>query len=83
MSNIVEPYISKTESTSLFDKFNNLPNKGQPITVFLPTTVHKEQYEKAQQSAGSGAKSNTGLYVGLGVGGVVILGLIVYLAVKK
>ena len=38
---------------------------------------------QAQQSAGSGAKSNTGLYVGLGVGGVVILGLIVYLAVKK
>jgi hypothetical protein len=97
MSNIVEPYITKTESTSLFDKFNNLPAKIQPIKqipllqiqenlkeeekfpylvleefiienkwenkmgnsgiqeipitknsfVFLPTTVHKEQYEKA------------------------------------
>lgn len=94
MSIIVEPYITKKESTSLFDKFNNLPAKIQPILllpnkeeskeeekfpylvleefiienkwenkmgnsgiqeipitknsiVFLPTTVHKEQYEKA------------------------------------
>jgi hypothetical protein len=94
MSNIVEPYITKKESTSLFDKFNDLPAKIQPIPllpnreelkeeerfpylvleefiiqnkwenrmgfsgiqelpvtknsiVFLPTTVHKEQYEKA------------------------------------
>jgi hypothetical protein len=39
---------------------------------------------QAQQSGGSGgAKSNTGLYVGLGIGGAVILGLVVYLAVKK
>jgi hypothetical protein len=28
-------------------------------------------------------KSNTGLYIGLGVGGVLVLGLVVYLAVKK
>jgi hypothetical protein len=97
MSNIVEPYITKTESTSLFDKFNNLPAKIQPIKqipllqiqenlkeeekfpylvleefiienkwenkmgnsgiqklpitknsiIFLPQTIHKEQYEKA------------------------------------
>jgi hypothetical protein len=32
---------------------------------------------------GGGEKSNTGLYIGLGVGGVVILGLVVFLAVKK
>lgn len=39
---------------------------------------------QAQQSGGSGVeKSNTGLYVGLGIGGAVILGLVVYLAVKK
>lgn len=38
---------------------------------------------QAQQGAGGSSKSNTGLYVGLGVGGVVILGLVVYLAVKK
>lgn len=38
---------------------------------------------QAQQSAGSSQKSNTGLYIGLGVGGAVILGLVVYLAVKK
>jgi regulator of protease activity HflC (stomatin/prohibitin superfamily) len=38
---------------------------------------------QAQQGAGSGAKSNTGLYIGLGVGGAVILGLVVFLAVKK
>lgn len=38
---------------------------------------------QAQQGAGGGAKSNTGLYVGLGLGGAVILGLVVYLAVKK
>jgi hypothetical protein len=31
MSNIVEPYITKTESISIFDKFNNLPSKIQPI----------------------------------------------------
>lgn len=37
---------------------------------------------KAQQKGGGG-KSNTGLYVGLGVGGVLVLGLVVYLAVKK
>ena len=35
------------------------------------------------QSQQGGGKSNTGLYVGLGVGGVLILGLVVYLAVKK
>jgi hypothetical protein len=46
-------------------------------------------YQKAQlqlqeqQGAGSGVKSNTGLYVGLGIGGAVILGLVVFLAVKK
>lgn len=38
---------------------------------------------QAQQSGGSTTKDNTALYVGLGVGGVVILGLVVYLAVKK
>jgi hypothetical protein len=38
---------------------------------------------QAQQSGGGAKKSNTGLYIGLGVGGVVILGLVVYLAVKK
>jgi hypothetical protein len=38
---------------------------------------------QSQKGAGSGTKSNTGLYVGLGVGGAVILGLVVYLAVKK
>lgn len=41
------------------------------------------QLEAAQKGAGSGTKSNTGLYVGLGLGGAVILGLVVYLAVKK
>jgi len=35
------------------------------------------------QQGGSVAKSNTGLYVGLGIGGAVILGLVVFLAVKK
>jgi hypothetical protein len=38
---------------------------------------------QAQQGAGTPTKSNTALYVGLGVGGVVILGLVVFLAVKK
>jgi hypothetical protein len=36
-----------------------------------------------QTQKGSSVKSNTALYVGLGVGGVAILGLVVYLAVKK
>jgi guanyl-specific ribonuclease Sa len=43
-------------------------------------------YETAKlqaQQGGGGAKSNTGLYVGLGIGGVVVLGLVVFLAVKK
>jgi hypothetical protein len=35
------------------------------------------------QQGGGGAKNNTGLYVGLGIGGAVILGLVVFLAVKK
>lgn len=39
--------------------------------------------EALKQGAGTPTKSNTALYVGLGVGGVVILGLVVYLAVKK
>ena len=38
---------------------------------------------QVQQGGASGAKSNTGLYVGLGLGGAVILGLVVYFAVKK
>jgi hypothetical protein len=38
---------------------------------------------QAQQGGGGVAKSNTGLYVGLGIGGAVILGLVVFLAVKK
>lgn len=37
---------------------------------------------KLQALQGKG-KSNTGLYIGLGVGGVLILGLVVFLAVKK
>jgi hypothetical protein len=35
------------------------------------------------QQGGVQPKSNTGLYVGLGIGGVVVLGLVVFLAVKK
>lgn len=38
---------------------------------------------QAQQGAGGSGKDNTALYIGLGVGGVVILGLVVFLAVKK
>lgn len=38
---------------------------------------------QAQQGGGGTTKDNTALYVGLGVGGVVILGLVVYLVVKK
>ena len=38
---------------------------------------------EALKSQGAGAKSNTGLYIGLGVGGVLVLGLVVYLVVKK
>lgn len=39
----------------------------------------KLQLQGQQQSG----KDNTGLYIGLGVGGAVVLGLVVYLAVKK
>ena len=38
---------------------------------------------KAQQSGNQNKESNTGLYIGLGVGGVLILGLVVFLVVKK
>jgi hypothetical protein len=38
---------------------------------------------EALKNQGVSTKSNTGLYIGLGVGGVVILGLVVFLAVKK
>jgi hypothetical protein len=41
------------------------------------------QLQLQAQKGGGGAKSNTGLYVGLGIGGAVILGLVVFLAVKK
>jgi hypothetical protein len=46
MSNIVEPYITKTESTSLFDKFNNLPAKIQPIKLLPNQETSKEQKGK-------------------------------------
>lgn len=45
-----------------------------------------QQTELAKLQALKGAsptKSNTGLYIGLGVGGVLILGLVVFLVVKK
>ena len=38
---------------------------------------------EALKNQGVPTKSNTGLYVGLGIGGAVILGLVVFLAVKK
>ena len=38
---------------------------------------------EALKNQGVPTKSNTGLYIGLGVGGAVILGLVVFLAVKK
>ena len=38
---------------------------------------------QAQKGGTSVPKSNTGLYIGLGIGGAVILGLVVFLAVKK
>lgn len=38
---------------------------------------------EALKNQGLPTKSNTNLYIGLGVGGAVILGLVVYLAVKK
>ncbi len=41
------------------------------------------QLQLQAQQKGGGEKSNTGLYVGLGVGGALILGLVVFLAVKK
>lgn len=41
------------------------------------------QLQLQAQQKGGGEKSNTGLYVGLAVGGALILGLVVFLAVKK
>lgn len=41
------------------------------------------QLQLQAQQGGGVPKSNTGLYVGLGIGGAVILGLVVFLAVKK
>ena len=41
------------------------------------------QLQAQQAGATSGGSNNTALYIGLGVGGVVILGLVVFLAVKK
>ena len=38
---------------------------------------------EALKNQGLPTKSNTNLYIGLGVGGAVILGLVIYLAVKK
>lgn len=38
---------------------------------------------QAQKGGANVPKTNTGLYVGLGIGGAVILGLVVFLAVKK
>jgi hypothetical protein len=41
------------------------------------------QLQAQQAGATSGGGNNTALYIGLGVGGVVILGLVVFLAVRK
>jgi len=48
MSNIVEPYITKTESTSLFDKFNDLPAKIEPIK-FIPSVQIKEELKEEER----------------------------------
>lgn len=47
MSNIVEPYITKKESTSLFDKFNDLPAKIEPIK-FIPSVQIKEELKEEE-----------------------------------
>jgi hypothetical protein len=38
---------------------------------------------QSQKGGGVKGKDNTALYIGLGVGGVLVLGLVVYLVVKK
>jgi hypothetical protein len=67
----------------------NAKKQGNDAKAVAEAQLKAQQlaYETAklqvQQGGVSGAKSNTGLYVGLGLGGAVILGLVVYFAVKK
>jgi hypothetical protein len=63
------------ENSKLSLEQQRLINEGKKIDAETALALAK--------SGSSGTKSNTGLYVGLGVGGVLILGLVVYLAVKK
>ena len=49
----------------------------------LALETAKLQLEAQKSGTASGGSNNTALYIGLGVGGVVILGLVVFLAVRK
>lgn len=55
--------------------------EGQKELLSIQSQIAEQQL-KAQQ-AGGGAKGNTALYIGLGVGAVVVIGLVVALTLKK
>lgn len=55
--------------------------EGQKELLLIQGQIAEQQL-KAQQ-AGGGAKGNTALYIGLGVGAVVVIGLVVALTLKK
>lgn len=80
---------SETTVGTIFDKLSQL---GNAYLKNKELDVRKSEAKAGQVIATSGAintpiaqptKSNTGLYVGLAIGGVALIGLLVYLATKK
>jgi len=84
----------KFEETTTGQIFGNLMNLANSYLKGKELDVRKEEARAVTQVGGStptsvdlGAdvpkKSNTGLYIGLGIGGLAIAGLIFYLVTKK
>lgn len=61
----------------------NAQAKSAQAQLEIAKINQQTELAKLQALQNQGKGSNTGLYIGLGVGGALILGLVVFLAVKK
>lgn len=79
---------SETTVGTIFDKLSQLGNaylKDKELDVRKSEAKAGQAIATSSSSTGTPLppKSNTGLYVGLAIGGVALIGLLVYLATKK
>lgn len=79
---------SETTVGTIFDKLSQLGNaylKNKELDVRKSEAKAGQAIATSSSSTGAPLppKSNTGLYVGLAIGGVALIGLLVYLATKK